>query len=180
ENFSLKEGFKKIDKILGETLDAMDNLLFCPGLIPLDFADVKSFLERKGRLEVSVSRGSGGTAAQDAAKNALSFIGESSLTKVEGILLHIRGGENLSLVEIERTVSFIRKSISPEAEIIFGTSIDHNLSKEIILSLMAMGGEIILGPEEKGKEKIEQKEFDLKSYKSDDLDIPTFLRKREN
>jgi len=180
ENFSLKEGFKKIDKILGEAIEAIDNLLFCPGLIPLDFADIRSFLEREGRLGVSVSKGSGTTAAQDAAKGALSFIKEGSLNKVEGVLLHIRGGENLSLLEVENTVSFIRKSISPGAEIIFGASVDQNLSKEIVLSLMAIGGEIILGPEEKSEGKIEQEEFDLKAYRSDDLDIPTFLRKRKN
>jgi len=180
ENFSLKDSFKRIDNILGETIEAMDNLLFCPGLIDLNFADIKAFLERKGRLGVSVSRGSGRMAAQGVAKNALSVIEEGSLSKVEGILLHIRGGENLSLMDVEKAVSLIRKSIPSQAEIIFGASVDHNLSKETVLTLMVMGGEMPLKMEEKSEGKIEQEEFDLKAYRSDDLDIPTFLRKRKN
>ncbi len=178
---SLEKGFRKIDKILKEVIQALGDLLLYPGLIDLDFADFKAFLQKKGHIQVAMGKGTGEEAAQDAARQAISFplLGKLSLKKTKGVLFNIRGGKNLSLFEVEKAASIVKEALPPGTEVTFGASIDKGLSNEVTIGLMAVGGEIISKTESRRKREFHQGELDLKVY-DDNLDIPTFLRKRKN
>jgi len=178
---SLEKGFRRIDKILKETIQVLGDLLLYPGLIDLDFADFKALLQKKGHIQIAMGKGAGEQAAQDAAKQAISFplLGKFSPKRTKGVLFNIRGGKNLNLFEVEKAASIIKEAVSPGTEVTFGASIDKSLSNEVTLGLMAVGGEIVSKTESKKKKEFYQSELDLKVY-DDDLDIPTFLRKRKN
>ena len=140
-----------------------------------------AFLQEKGYLQISMGRGRGEEAAQDAAREAISFplLGKLSLKKTKGVLFNIRGGKNLSLSEVEKAASIVKEALPPGTEVTFGASVGKGLSNEVTIGLMAVGGEIISKTESRKKKEFYQSELNLKVY-DDDLDIPTFLRKRKN
>jgi len=179
---SLKEGFKTIDGILEKLIQTTDNLLFHSGLISVDFADLKSLLERKGHLSIAIGTGKGEEAAQEAARDALSFplIEKNSLKGAQAMLIHIMGGEKLSLSGVREAVLNVEKASSPKTEVIFGAGVDERLSDEAILTLLVIGKEESSKGRERKRSRLQQEELDLKAYEEDDLDIPTFLRKRKN
>jgi len=178
---SLQEGFRKIDGILERAIQVLDNLLLHPGLIEIDFADFKAFLQKKGYIQMAMGKAEGEGAAKNAAKQAISspLLGKVSLKKAKGVLFNILGGKNLSLPEIEKAVWVIKEAVSPATEIIFGAGIDENLSREVLLPFMAMGDEVAGGASKKKQEEPYQSELDLRVYE-DNLDVPAFLRRRKN
>jgi len=178
---SLQEGFRKIDGVLGRAIQVLDHLLFHPSLIEIDFADFRAFLQKKGHIQIAMGRAAGKEAAKNAAKQAISssLLGKVSLKKAKGVLFNVLGGKNLSLSEIEKAVLVIKEAVSPATEIIFGAGIDEKLSSEILLPFMAMGDEITGGTSRKKQEEPYQSELDLRVYE-DNLDVPTFLRRRKN
>ena len=182
ESSSLKEGFRTIDGILEKLIQTTDNLLFHSGLISVDFADLKSLLERKGHLSIAIGTGKGEEAAQEAARDALSFplIEKNSLKEAQAMLIHIMGGEKLSLSGVREAVLNVEKASSPKTEVIFGAGVDERLSDEAILTLLVIGKEESSKGRERKRSRLQQEELDLKAYEEDDLDIPTFLRKRKN
>lgn len=179
----LKDSFRKIDGILEKVIQTTDSLLFHPGLISVDFADLKSLLEKRGHLYIAIGTGKGEEASQEAAREALSFplIGKNSFKEAKGMLIHIRGGEKVSLSGVRKAALDVEEAVSSRTEIVFGASIDERLSDEAVITLMAIGNEESPGEDRARKRaKTQQEELDLKVYKEDDLDIPTFLRKRKN
>lgn len=179
EDSSLKEGFRKIDGILDQVIQALGNLLLHHGLISLDFADIRTLLQNKGRIQIAMGKASGKDAAQEAAKQAVSFplLGKISLKKAKAILFNIRGGKDLSLSQVEAATLIVKENSSSQAEFVFGAGIDEAISDEVVVALIAAGGKIT---EEGKKPPSSSKQLDLGIYASDELDIPTFLRKRKN
>jgi cell division protein FtsZ len=178
----LEEKLVKIDMAFGEAIHAVGDLLLYPGPISLDFADIRSFFQKKGRIQISKGRGTGEGAAREAAKQAISspLVGRIPLKEARCILLNIRGGEKLSLSGVEEATLMVREDISPRTEVIFGMSVDKDLSEEVILTLVAAGGEARAEGEARRKKEVYQRELDLKVYEGEDLDIPAFLRKGAN
>lgn len=181
KDLSLQEGFGRVDGIMGKAIHVLDNLLLHPGLIDIDFADFKAFLQKKGYIQMAIGRATGQGAARDAAKQAISspLMERVSLKKATGVLFNIVGGKNLSLSEVEKAALVIREAASPGSEITFGVAIDETLSNEVSLAFIAVGEETISGGSRKRVEGSYQSELDLGVY-DDNLDIPTFLRKRKN
>jgi len=181
KDLSLQEGFGRVDGIMGKAIHVLDNLLLHPGLIDIDFADFKAFLQKKGHVQMAIGRAKGQGAAKDAAKQAISspLMERISLKKAKGVLFNILGGKNLSLSEVEKAALVIKEAVSPGSEIVFGVTIDENLSSEVSLAFIAVGEETISGAGRKRAEEPYQSELDLGVYE-DNLDIPTFLRKRKN
>jgi len=172
ENLSLKEGFEKVDKFLEEVILGIGNFFHQLGFLDLDFADVKSLLKKGNRIQVFTGRGKGKDAPQQAVKKAFSFslYAENFLKKTEAIIINIRGGKDLSLSEIKDTVHLVKDNLSSRGDIIVGVGIDENLTDEIVLNLLISGKE----------EESDREELELKLFRSNDLEIPTFLRKGEN
>ncbi len=181
KDISLEEGFGRVDGIVGKGIHVLDNLLLHPGLIDIDFADFKAFLQKKGHIQMAIGRAKGEGAAEDAAKQALSspLMERISLKKAKGVLFSILGGKDLSLSEVEKAALVMKEAVSPGGEIILGLAIDENLSSEVSIAFIAMGEETISGASRKRAEGPYQSELNLGVYE-DDLDIPTFLRKRKN
>lgn len=181
KDLSLQEGFGRVDGIMEKTIHVLDNLLLHPGLIDIDFADFKAFLQKKGHIQMAIGRAKGQGAAKDAAKQAISspLMEMISLKKAKGVLFNILGGKDLSLSEVEKAALVIKEAVSPGSEIVFGVAIDENLSSEVSLAFIVMGEETISGAGRKRAEESYQGELDLGVYE-DNLDIPTFLRKRKN
>ncbi len=179
---SLEEKLVKIDMVFGEAIHAVGDLLLYPGLISLDFADIRSFFQKKGRIQISMGMGTGEGAAREAAKEAISspLVGRIPLKQARCILLNIRGGKKLSLSGVEEATLMVRENASPRTEVIFGVSVDEDLSEEVILTLMAAGGEARAEGEAKRKKEVYQRELDLRVYEGEDLDVPAFLRKATN
>ncbi len=181
KDLSLQEGFGRVDEIMGKAIHVLDNLLLHPGLIDIDFADFKAFLQKKGHIQMAIGRAKGEGAVKNAAKQAISspLMERISLKKAKGVLFNILGGKNLSLSEVQEAARVIKEAVSPGGKIIFGVAIDQNLSSEVSIAFVAMGEETISGASRKRAEGSYQSELDLGVYE-DNLDIPTFLRKRKN
>lgn len=178
---SVKEGFGKVDELLEISLKAMEYLLFTPGLISIDFADVKNALSKKGEVKITMGKGKGEKAGEEALRQALSspLWGEISLKKASSVLLGIRGGKKFSLNELERIALTVQEEAEDNTEFSIGMSMDDELSNEVILTLVASGIKIEKKEEVK-EEKPYQEKLDLGTYDEDNLDIPTFLRKGNN
>jgi cell division protein FtsZ len=176
---SLNKGFSVIDGILDQVIQALGNLLLHPGLISLDFADIRVLLQNKGQIQIAMGKASGKDAAQEAAKQAISFplLGKISLKKAKAVLFNIRGGKDLSLSQVEAATLIVMENSSSQAEFFFGASIDETISDEVVVALIAAGGKIT---EDHKEPSSSAKQLDLGVYASDELDIPTFLRKRKN
>lgn len=179
---SLEAELVKVDRVFGEAIQAVGDLLLYPGLISLDFADIRGFFRKKGRIQISQGRGTGEGAAREAARQAVSspLVGRVSLKEAQCILFNIRGGKGLKLSGVEEATLMVREDASPRTEIIFGVSVDEDLSEEVVLTLIASGGEARSEGEARRKSQVHQKELDLKIYEGEDLDIPAFLRKGKN
>jgi len=177
----LKEGFEKVDEVLEISLKTMEYLLFTPGLINIDFADVKNVLSKKSEVRITMGKGKGEKAGKEAIKQALfsPLWGKISLRKVSSILLGVRGGKKFSLAQLEKIALAMQENTEDATEVTMGVGIDDELSDEIVVTLIVSGIEM----EEKEKikkEKLYQEKLDLGVYDEDNLDIPTFLRRGNN
>nr|WP_255688443.1 cell division protein FtsZ [Tepidanaerobacter sp. GT38] len=169
---SIIEAFKMADDILRQGVQGISDLIAVPGLINLDFADVRTIMLDTGLAHMGIGKGSGENRATEAAKQAVSSpLLETSIEGAKGILLNITGGANLGLLEVNEAAELISSYADPEANIIFGAVIDENLQDEIRITVIATGFD-------KGKEKsLDLEEFEVGNFMDEDLDIPAFLRR---
>ena len=168
---AVDSAFKMADDVLRHGVQAISEVITVPGLINLDFADVK------GPAWMSVGRGSGQNRAIDAAKEALaSPLLDVSIDGSKGVLFNIVGGNSLTLVEVNEAAEVIRQAVDAEANIIFGVAHDPAMDKEIRITLIATGFTSRLGlPGVNQDEELNQL---LKGVKSEEeLDVPSFLRR---
>ena len=132
--------FAMADNILQQGVRAITEVLMAPGLINLDFADIRSIMKDAGQAWMSVGQASGHNRAKDAAKEALSSpLLAAPVQGAKGVLYHISGGNSLTLFEVNDAAEEIRKGVDPSANIIFGVIIDPNMDKDIKLTLIATG-----------------------------------------
>ena len=174
---AVDSAFKMADDVLRHGVQAISEVITVPGLINLDFADVKAVMKDAGPAWMSVGRGSGQNRAVDAAKEALaSPLLDVSIDGSKGVLFNIVGGSSLTLVEVNEAAEVIKQAVDAEANIIFGVAHDPVTDKEVRITLIATGFTSRLGmPGVNQDEELNQL---LKGVKSEDeLDVPSFLRR---
>lgn len=139
---TLLESFKKADDVLRQGVQGISDLITNPGLINLDFADVRAVMLDKGLAHMGVGYGKGESRAQDAAREAISSpLLETSIVGATGVLLNVTGDSELGLLEINEAAEIVQEAADPDANIIFGTVIDENLKDEIRITVIATGFE---------------------------------------
>ena len=195
----MADAFKIADDVLRQGVQGISDLIVFPGLINLDFADVKTIMSGQGAALMGIGFGSGDTRATDAAKNAISSpLLETTIEGAHGILLNVTGGPDLTLVEVNEAANLVREAANAHDDnLIFGTVIDDRMQGEVKVTVIATGfsGERVgqldvfaadeeatvasyepraaAAPAPREKEKEPTPTFD-----SEDLDIPAFLRNR--
>ena len=169
--------FKLADDVLRHGVQAISEVITVPGLINLDFADVKAVMKDAGPAWMSIGTGSGKNRAVDAAKEALaSSLLDVSIDGSKGVLFNVVGGSSLTLFEVNEAAEVIKQAVDPEANIIFGVASDPSMDNELRITLIATGFASKTGLAETGEED-EQAQL-LKSLKSEEeLDVPSFLRR---
>jgi len=137
---SLQDAFGVADDVLRQGIQGISELITVPGLINLDFADVRSIMSEGGAALMAVGRGSGEARASAAAQEAISSrLLDVTIDGARGILFNITGGEELSLFEVNEAAEIIRETAHPEANIIFGAVIDEALEDEVRITVVATG-----------------------------------------
>ncbi len=137
---SLNEAFRTADDVLRQGIKGISDLITVPGLINLDFADVKTIMTEQGEALMGIGIGEGDNRAVDAAKMAInSPLLETSIDGAKGILLNITGNSDLSLFEINEAAEIISEAADPEANIIFGSVIDESMGDRVQITVVATG-----------------------------------------
>jgi cell division protein FtsZ len=137
---SLQDAFRVADDVLRQGIQGISELITVPGLINLDFADVRSIMSEGGAALMAVGRSSGEMGAAEAAQEAISSrLLDVTIDGARGILFNVTGGSNLSLFEVNEAAEIIRETAHPEANIIFGAVIDEDLDDEVRITVVATG-----------------------------------------
>ena len=140
---SLLDAFKKADDILYHAVKGISDLIMIPGLINLDFADVKNVMSQMGLALMGTGTASGENRAVEAAQKAISspLLEDNAIQGARGVLLNITGGPNMTLHEINEASSMIQAEAHEDANIIFGTVVDESMGDEIRITVIATGFE---------------------------------------
>ena len=182
ENTTLPEAFKMADNVLYSGVRSITDLMMMPGLINLDFADVKNIMEDKGKAIMGTGEAEGKGRAKEAANQALSnpLLDECSLQGAKGVLINITGSKDITLPELDEAANIIKEEVGDDANIIFGSSYDDNLQGKIRVSIVVTG---INGNDERKPEpvKVAQPQPSLIEQSYDDLTVvPTVNVEPEN
>ncbi len=173
-NTSVDNAFKYADGVLQQGIQAIAEVITEPGLINLDFADVRAIMKDAGPAWMAVGHGTGQNRAIDAARQAIgSPMLDVSLQGATGVLFNITGSD-LTLHEVSAAAELIRQSVDPDANVIFGVAVDPNLNREVRLTLVATGFASKEGVANASREKEINKL--LKNTKKDEFDVPSFVR----
>ena len=201
---SIVEAFKMADDVLRQGVQGISDLIAVPGLVNLDFADVKTIMLNTGIAHMGIGRASGESRAEDAAKQAISNpLLESSIEGAKGVIINITGGSNLGLHEVNTAAEIVQRSADPEANIIFGAVIDESIDEDIIITVIATGFEMDAKPAigsigsigamgsiptpgamnnaptmKPWEQKAQSAPAKQEAVNPNDLDIPSFLRKK--
>jgi len=171
---SIMEAFRIADDVLRQGVQGISDLIAVPGLINLDFADVKTIMVGTGSALMGIGSAAGENRATEAAKMAISSpLLETSIEGAKGVLLNITGSPNLGLFEVNEAAEIIAQASDPDANIIFGAVIDENMQDEVRVTVIATGFDHQLRGRESGSD-----DLNIKPFTSDELDIPAFLRRR--
>ena len=204
---TMVEAFRKADEILRQGVSGITDLISSPGIINLDFADVRTIMSDKGVAHMGIGIGTGENKAEMAAKAAISSpLLETTIEGAKYVLINICGDANLGLLEAGEAASLISEAIDPEAEIIFGTTLNEELEDKVIVTVIATGLEpngavkeepvkkevkVSVSKEEVKKEEVvEEKQpasqpeaaayIDNDGERVDlDIEIPSFLRRKK-
>jgi cell division protein FtsZ len=170
---SILEAFKRIDTVLHQAVKGIAELVTLPGLINVDFADVKTIMQNSGNAIMGMGFGSGDKRAIMAIRQAISSpLLDTSIEGAKGILLNIVGGEDLSMSEIDEAATMIAKSVDADANIIFGAAIDPKLIDQIKITVIATRFDekrmklfqFQKPRQEEAVEEVEEKKEDLSLY----------------
>lgn len=199
KNTPMLEAFREADNVLRQGVQGISDLIAVPGLINLDFADVKTIMSDKGSALMGIGIASGENRAVEAAKKAISSpLLETSVDGAQGVLMNITGGTNLSLYEVHEAAEIVAAASDSEVNMIFGSVINEDLKDEIIVTVIATGFEerdnksrVIerKSSPKLAKTMLEQKDAEKNKVSPsiqtlhqeeiiDTIDIPTFLRNR--
>ncbi len=200
---SLTDAFKVADDVLRQGIQGISELITVPGLINLDFADVRTIMSEGGAALMAVGEGSGENRAQEAAEAAItSNLLDITIDGARGILFNVTGGPNLSLFEVNNAAAIIKETAHPDVNLIFGAVIDPDMPEDKLrITVIATGFDRkgmprrmlrTQPPRENASQAhgeqaaqrenlpVDQDQFEPASFNPQDLDIPTFLRKRAN
>ncbi len=137
---TLTEAFKKVDEVLRQGVQGIADLISKPGVINLDFADVRTIMADQGIAHMGIGQASGENKAEVAAKAAIqSPLLETTIEGAKSVLINFSGDSDLGLLETEEAAELIRESLDPEAEIIFGTTINEDLTDQVVVTVIATG-----------------------------------------
>jgi cell division protein FtsZ len=190
---SLQDAFKLADDVLRQAVQGISDLITVPGLINLDFADVKAIMAGMGLALMGAGRASGENRAVVATQQAISspLLEEATIEGAKGVLINITGGNDLTLYEVNEASSIIREAADDDANIIFGAVIDETLRDEMKITVIATGFDKDISevmPATHTGQLAPQPRYappaaDLSPRPSapprpDDLDVPTFIRKK--
>ena len=141
EKMTFAEAFKCADQVLQSGVRSITDLIITPGIINLDFSDVRAVMTEMGRAMMGTGVASGENRAMKAAEAAIAnpLLDDASMTGAKGILISIAGGADLTLFEVDEAANRIRREVDPEANIIFGASLDESLEGSIRVSIVATG-----------------------------------------
>jgi cell division protein FtsZ len=200
---SLNDAFKMADDVLRQGIQGISELITVPGLINLDFADVRAIMSEGGAALMAVGKASGEDRARVAAEQAISsHLLDITIDGAKGVLFNVTGGPNLTLFEVNQAAALIRETSHPDVNMIFGAVIDPDLGDEIRVTVIATGfertgmprrithpaarvidGKNLTHPLESMTVDAQTgqpgTEFRPQTFNTDDLDIPTFLRNRK-
>jgi cell division protein FtsZ len=192
---SLADSFKVADDVLRQAVQGISDLITVPGLINLDFADVKSIMQGMGMALMGAGRATGENRAIEATQQAISspLLEEATIQGAKGVLINITGGPDLTLFEVNAASSIIRESADDDANIIFGAVIDEDLRDEMKITVIATGFDkesaslasaaaTTVMPAQQPR-YVPRPTDDLPrpmmaNSRVDDLDVPTFIRKK--
>ena len=140
EETSIVDAFRVVDDVLRQGVQGISDLITVPGLINLDFADVRAVMRSAGSALMGIGRSSGADRAAEAAREAISSpLLEVSISGAQGILFNVTGGPSLGLFEVDEAAEIIKEMADPEANIIFGTVIDERMGDDLQITVIATG-----------------------------------------
>jgi cell division protein FtsZ len=142
KRLSLLDSFKMADDVLRQGIQGISELITVPGLINLDFADVKAIMSLGGAALMAIGHGKGDDRAREAAEQALANrLLDVTIDGAQGILFNVTGGSDLSLYEINQAAAIIRETAHPDVNLIFGAVIDESMQDELRITVIATGFE---------------------------------------
>jgi cell division protein FtsZ len=151
------DAFRMADQVLFQGVDGITSLITTPGLINLDFADVKAVMTGAGSALMGIGHGSGEDRAEEAAKSAISSpLLESSIEGARGVLLSIAGPTDLTLHEVNKAADAITRVAHPDANIIFGAVVDDALGEEVRVTVIAAGFDKLLSSPQRIESRLSQ------------------------
>lgn len=204
---SLQDAFSAADDVLRQGIQGISELITIPGLINLDFADVRTIMSEGGAALMAVGRGSGDDRAREAAEKAISSsLLDITISGARGILFNVTGGPDLTLFEVNEAAAIIKETAHPDVNLIFGAVIDPSMGDEIRITVIATGFDQARNRpplrrfndlnELKTNEKTtygnprtpvntqentrSNYEFQPRVYNTDEIDVPAFIRNRSN
>ncbi|MHB8171862.1 MAG: cell division protein FtsZ [Thermincolia bacterium] len=176
KNTPIVEAFRIADDVLRQGVQGISDLIAVPGLINLDFADVKTIMFETGSALMGIGTAAGENRAAEAARLAISSpLLETSIEGAKGVLLNITGGASLGLFEVNEAAEIIAQAADSEANIIFGAVIDEAMNEEVRVTVIATGFDHRIVQNEL------KPDLDLKPFgNNNEIDIPAFLRRRKD
>jgi cell division protein FtsZ len=196
KDMSLTDAFKMADDVLRQAVQGISDLITVPGLINLDFADVKSIMAGMGMALMGAGRASGEDRALKATQEAISspLLEEASINGAKGVLINITGGLDLTLFEVNEASSIIREAADEDANIIFGAVIDESMRDEMKITVIATGfdkesadaglvshSNVMPAPQSRylpRTDELPSRSTAAGQTRADDLDVPAFIRKK--
>lgn len=199
KNTPMLEAFREADNVLRQGVQGISDLIAVPGLINLDFADVKTIMSEKGSALMGIGVATGESRAAEAAKKAISSpLLETSVDGAQGVLMNITGGTNLSLFEVHEAAEIVSSASDEEVNMIFGSVINENLKDEIVVTVIATGfdentqkamakpgrvskpqsNQTREAPSRQQEQAPQEQPAEAEYQEEETLDIPTFLRNR--
>ncbi|MBI2246364.1 MAG: cell division protein FtsZ [Armatimonadetes bacterium] len=172
------EAFRVADDVLRQGVQGIADLITVPGLINLDFADVRTVMHEAGAALIGIGVATGEDRAIRAAQAAISSpLLETSMQGARGVLINVTGGLDLGLMEVSEAAQIVKEAADPDANIIFGAVIDDKIDGEVRLTVIATGFDAGKKRDDQAPDTADSIEDGVKALISD-LDIPAFLRKR--
>jgi cell division protein FtsZ len=183
---SMLDAFREADNVLRQGVQGITDLITIPGLINLDFADVRTIMQDAGSALMGIGTASGENRSAEAAKVAISSpLLEESVDGATGILLNITGGKDLGLFEVNDAAEIIQNAADPNANIIFGAVIDESMGEEVRVTVIGTGFDHRPGrsarrdSRSRGRDRgprIDDRQRSNLEISDDDIDVPPFLR----
>lgn len=193
-NTSLLEAFTVVDDVLRQAVQGISDIIITPGIVNVDFADVRAVMSDAGSALMGIGKGTGEDRATEAARAAInSPLLEISIDGAKGVLFNVSGGQDLTMIEINEAAKIITESIDPEAKVIFGAVTDDKMKKgEVMVTVIAAGfGEapvkkkeeqypLVKPSDKKPPTKKPVPAFEISQIEEDEdkWDIPAFIRRK--